>query len=115
MGDAGLAIKRVQVKKDNQCMEVMDATELVALSELGPQMNEAMRKMRETIHAIGSLDNVDFRELENPQELMYINSSLNLVYTVPTDLPYNSQGCGRDVIFLRYAEPCEHGRCGSSS
>lgn len=49
VGVVGLVRKKVEVKEESQVMEVGDVTERTALLELGPQVVQKVRKVREAM------------------------------------------------------------------
>lgn len=73
----------------NVVMEVVEAREPMALSELGPQMVEVVKKEREEMHRVCLFHSAGFRELMDEHEVTHWESSLVSLDLVLNALPYN--------------------------
>lgn len=60
IGTVVLGTEKVEVKEEDQEMEVVDVNEAAVSSDFGPQVFEAMRKVREAMYLVGSFQNAYF-------------------------------------------------------
>lgn len=60
---AGSGTKEVEVREENQMMKAADVMEPAPSPELGPQLMETIRKVREAVSHVRSFRNADFKSL----------------------------------------------------
>lgn len=85
---AGPVIKDVEVKEEDEVMEVVDLTEQQASPGLGFQLDEAMRNVWKAMHPVCLLQNADFRELVKEHEPRHGESLMDCVDLVLSKKPY---------------------------
>lgn len=86
-------------KTEDQIVAVIDVTEQETLPELGSQVVEAMREVREAMYIICSFHNADFQELVDKHELTHAESSLVSIDLLLIDPPYNVRSGRVDASF----------------
>lgn len=86
--------KEMEMKEQNKAMEVIEVKESTASSEIGLQLVEAMKKVREAMCSVRLLLNFDFPKLVNKHEPTHAKSVSGFVDSVLGDPPYNVRsGC----------------------
>lgn len=78
-------------------MEVVEVGEIVALPVPRLQVIEGMSEMRELLHSIRSLHNVDFQNLVDKDRPTYGYHFLDPVDSLLSDRPFNVRSCHKDV------------------
>lgn len=80
-------------------MGLVEVTEKVALSELGPQLVKVTRRVCEAMHRVCSFYNDGFWKLVNKQRLTHGESLLDSVYILLSGPTYNIRIRPKDIIF----------------
>lgn len=96
MSAKGSVTKKMDVKEEDQMIEVADVMEPEALPEHCPRVLEAMRKVRKAMYRIDSFRNVHLRELEDRYELTHGEPFMRSTDSLLSDLPYNIRS-GREI------------------
>lgn len=90
------ATEELELKEEDQVIEVIEMREPAALPELDPQVARAMRRVREAMYSVSSFHNVDFREFVDEHGLMHWLFSLDSGEVSLSDPPYHVESGCRD-------------------
>lgn len=78
----GLNCKGVELKEENEVMDVLDVTEPAAASELDSEVIEAIRKVRKAMYPICWFQIVDYRNLVDENSMTHEGSLSDHMYSV---------------------------------